>query len=136
MRRCSTVGSMTRIWRSRSEGRPDDGDGDQGRWVSGRMRLDSALAGAGATSDVETEGGQGRASPFVITSQVLQQPDWTPQVVSSRQKSAVDTLRKLWACCNRSGVVPSAPYATAQVYSVAEEKTSVLSSAILASWIS
>lgn len=37
---------------------------------------------------------------------------------------------------NRSGVVPSAPYATAQVYSVAEEKTSVLSSAILASWIS
>jgi hypothetical protein len=37
---------------------------------------------------------------------------------------------------NRSGVVPSAPYATAQVYSVAEEKTSVLFSAILASWIS
>jgi hypothetical protein len=62
------------------------------------MRLDAALAGAGATSDVETEGGQGRASPFVITSQVLQQPDWTPQVVSARQKSAVDTLRKLWAC--------------------------------------
>ena len=37
---------------------------------------------------------------------------------------------------NRSGVVPSAPYATAQVHSVAEENTSVLSSAILASWIS
>lgn len=39
----------------------------------------------------------GGASPFVITTAVLQQPEWTPQVVAARQKTAVDALMKAWA---------------------------------------
>jgi len=39
----------------------------------------------------------GGGSPFVITTHVLAEKDWTPAVVTKRQKVAVDTLRKLWA---------------------------------------
>ena len=35
-------------------------------------------------------------SPFVLTTQVLQQREWTPQVVSKRQELALAKLSELW----------------------------------------
>ena len=39
----------------------------------------------------------GGAAPFVITTQVLAEADWTPKVVAGRQAKAVGALKKLWA---------------------------------------
>jgi hypothetical protein len=38
----------------------------------------------------------GGVSPFVLTTQVLQQATWTPAVLEARQEALVDTLAKLW----------------------------------------
>lgn len=35
-------------------------------------------------------------SPFALTSQVLQQSEWTPDVINQRQVSSLQSLRKLW----------------------------------------
>jgi hypothetical protein len=39
----------------------------------------------------------GGASPFVSTTQVLAEDEWTPKVVARRQAKAVGALKKLWA---------------------------------------
>ncbi len=35
-------------------------------------------------------------SPFALTTQVLTQSKWTPQIVEERQKYAIDTLKEIW----------------------------------------
>jgi uncharacterized protein with ParB-like and HNH nuclease domain len=40
-----------------------------------------------------TEGG---ISPFVLTTQVLREQDWTPEIVQKRQERLMETLKKLW----------------------------------------
>jgi len=35
-------------------------------------------------------------SPFVLTTQVLQQSEWTPEVIKQRQEDCLQSLRKLW----------------------------------------
>jgi len=35
-------------------------------------------------------------SPFALTSQVLQQSEWTPAVIDQRQANALQSLRKIW----------------------------------------
>ncbi|MEH2097733.1 DUF262 domain-containing protein [Nostoc sp.] len=35
-------------------------------------------------------------SPFVLTTQVLQQSEWTPAVIEQRQKDCLESLRKIW----------------------------------------
>lgn len=35
-------------------------------------------------------------SPFALTTQVLTQSEWTPQIVEQRQKDAVDKLKQIW----------------------------------------
>ncbi|HEU4784996.1 MAG TPA: HNH endonuclease family protein, partial [Ktedonobacterales bacterium] len=35
-------------------------------------------------------------SPFVLTTQVLQEHEWTPEVVERRQNELIAHLRKLW----------------------------------------
>jgi hypothetical protein len=39
----------------------------------------------------------GGISPFVITTQVLRTPEWTPTVVEKRQNDLVNTLKALWS---------------------------------------
>ncbi|MEA5602525.1 DUF262 domain-containing HNH endonuclease family protein [Nostoc sp. UHCC 0252] len=34
--------------------------------------------------------------PFVLTTQVLQQSEWTPAVIEQRQKDCLESLRKMW----------------------------------------
>jgi hypothetical protein len=36
------------------------------------------------------------SSPFVITSQVLATPEWTPLVLEERQSMVLEKLRSLW----------------------------------------
>jgi len=38
----------------------------------------------------------GGISPFVLTTQVLQQRDWTPAVIEQRQSQLMETLKQLW----------------------------------------
>lgn len=40
--------------------------------------------------------GPGGVSPFAITTQVIHEKEWTPQVLENRQKSLVAKLRELW----------------------------------------
>jgi uncharacterized protein with ParB-like and HNH nuclease domain len=35
-------------------------------------------------------------SPFALTTQVLTQNEWTPQIIEQRQKDAVDKLKEIW----------------------------------------
>ncbi|WP_375469126.1 DUF262 domain-containing protein [uncultured Nostoc sp.] len=35
-------------------------------------------------------------SPFVLTTQVLQQSEWTPAVINQRQEDSLQSLRKIW----------------------------------------
>ncbi|MDZ8026029.1 MAG: HNH endonuclease family protein [Nostoc sp. DedQUE11] len=35
-------------------------------------------------------------SPFVLTTQVLHQSEWTPEVIKLRQEDCLQSLRKLW----------------------------------------
>ncbi|WP_442936931.1 GmrSD restriction endonuclease domain-containing protein [Nostoc sp.] len=35
-------------------------------------------------------------SPFVLTTQVLQQSEWTPAVIKQRQEDCLENLRKIW----------------------------------------
>lgn len=37
-----------------------------------------------------------RGVPFILTSQVLRQSEWTPAVIQQRQASSLQTLRRLW----------------------------------------
>jgi len=34
--------------------------------------------------------------PFALTSQVLQQSEWTPEVINQRQMSSIQNLREVW----------------------------------------
>jgi len=38
----------------------------------------------------------GGVSPYALTTQVLNEKEWTPQVVEIRQKLLVDTLKNVW----------------------------------------
>jgi len=38
----------------------------------------------------------GGISPFVLTTQVLQQREWTPAVIEKRQKQMIGMLKQLW----------------------------------------
>ncbi|MCI0558574.1 MAG: HNH endonuclease family protein, partial [Nitrososphaera sp.] len=38
-------------------------------------------------------------SPFALTTQVLQQKEWTPEVIEQRQKKLIDVLKKIWRLC-------------------------------------
>jgi Protein of unknown function (DUF1524) len=40
--------------------------------------------------------GKGGVSPFVLTTQVLEHKDWTPEVVATRQKQLCDKLESHW----------------------------------------
>ncbi|HEX9039323.1 MAG TPA: DUF262 domain-containing HNH endonuclease family protein [Ktedonobacterales bacterium] len=40
--------------------------------------------------------GKDGVSPFAITTQILQEPEWTPKTVERRQKELLAHLRKLW----------------------------------------
>lgn len=40
--------------------------------------------------------GKDGVSPFAITTQILQETEWTPKVVERRQKELLAHLRKLW----------------------------------------
>jgi hypothetical protein len=44
---------------------------------------------------------KGGVSPFVITTQVLEHADWTPQVVAKRQKELCEKLESHWRLENR-----------------------------------
>ena len=35
-------------------------------------------------------------SPFALTTQVLTQSEWTPQIIEKRQKNAVEKLKEIW----------------------------------------
>ena len=39
--------------------------------------------------------GQG-ITPFALTTQVLEEPDWTPDVLERRQRDLIDLLKKEW----------------------------------------
>ena len=39
---------------------------------------------------------KGKGSPFVLTSQVILEPEWTPAVVQRRQAEVLDRLKALW----------------------------------------
>lgn len=39
----------------------------------------------------------GKASPFALTSQVIHEDEWTPDVLEARQKDLVGRLKKLWS---------------------------------------
>jgi hypothetical protein len=34
--------------------------------------------------------------PFVLTTQVLQKSEWTPEVIKQRQEDCLQSLRKIW----------------------------------------
>jgi hypothetical protein len=38
----------------------------------------------------------GKASPFALTSQVIHEEEWTPEVLKARQKDLLGRLKKLW----------------------------------------
>lgn len=40
--------------------------------------------------------GKGKTSPFALTTQVLNEPEWTPDVVRRRQGELLTTLKQLW----------------------------------------
>ena len=35
-------------------------------------------------------------SPFALTTQVLNEAEWTPEVVEERQKQLIDKLKEVW----------------------------------------
>jgi hypothetical protein len=35
-------------------------------------------------------------SPFVLTTQVLRQSEWTPEVIQQRQEDCLQSLREIW----------------------------------------
>lgn len=39
----------------------------------------------------------GKASPFALTSQVIHEEEWTPEVLDARQKDLLGKLKKLWS---------------------------------------
>ncbi|MDD3579455.1 MAG: DUF262 domain-containing HNH endonuclease family protein [Desulfobacca sp.] len=39
---------------------------------------------------------RGGVSPFTLTTQVLQEPEWTPATVAKRQNNLLETLKKVW----------------------------------------
>jgi len=39
---------------------------------------------------------KGKVSPFALTTQVLQEREWTPEVVARRQKELISRLQRLW----------------------------------------
>ena len=34
--------------------------------------------------------------PFVLTTKVLEQSEWTPEVIKQRQEDSLQSLRKIW----------------------------------------
>ncbi|MBD2261191.1 DUF262 domain-containing protein [Pseudanabaena sp. FACHB-2040] len=44
----------------------------------------------------QKETAEGSVSPFAITTQVLNQPKWTPEAIEQRQKERLDCLKQLW----------------------------------------
>ncbi|MGZ3583082.1 MAG: HNH endonuclease family protein, partial [Ktedonobacterales bacterium] len=41
-------------------------------------------------------GGRNGVSPFALTTQVLREQEWTPQIVQRRQRELIAHLRQLW----------------------------------------
>ena len=39
---------------------------------------------------------KGISSPFVLTTQVLREEEWTPAVIERRQKQLIDVLKQVW----------------------------------------
>ncbi|MEJ2630856.1 MAG: DUF262 domain-containing HNH endonuclease family protein [Acidihalobacter sp.] len=48
---------------------------------------------------------RGGVSPFVLTTEVLQDPEWTPAVVDARQKKHLATLEAYWRLENRKNLL-------------------------------
>lgn len=40
--------------------------------------------------------GRGKGSAFMLTSQVILEPEWTPEVIQRRQADLLEKLRTLW----------------------------------------